>query len=47
MDYRKFYLAICRYAKMEITRGEFMIEWYFAQRCQGIKVAPSKKGATA
>jgi len=32
MDYSKFYIAIRRYAKKEITREEFCAEWNDAQR---------------
>jgi hypothetical protein len=38
MDYKKFYVAIRRYAKKRISRGEFMTDWKDAQRSQGIEV---------
>jgi hypothetical protein len=31
MDYRKFYIAIRRYAEKEITREEFCADWKYAQ----------------
>jgi hypothetical protein len=37
MEYKRFYLAIRRYAKNKITRGEFRIEWKDAQRHEGIE----------
>jgi len=37
MEYKRFYLAIRRYAKNKITRGEFWIEWSYAQRLEGIE----------
>jgi len=39
MDYKKFYIAVRRYAKRRITRGEFYTEWIDAQRRQGIKIS--------
>ena len=40
MDYKKFYVAIRRYAKKRISRSEFLTDWGDAQRSQGIKIAP-------
>jgi hypothetical protein len=31
MDYKKFYLAVRRYAKRRITRVEFLVDWAYAQ----------------
>ena len=44
MDYTNFYLAIRRYVKGKITRGEFLIDWRAAQYGQGIKAAQPKRG---
>ena len=40
MDYRKFYLAVRRYKKGRITRGEFYTEWVDAQYVNGFPIAP-------
>jgi len=42
MEYKRFYLAIRRYAKNKITRGEFWTEWDYAQRRQGIEPKKQK-----
>jgi len=52
MEYKKFYLAIRRYAKGRITREEFLVEWKDAQRQQGMEperlgLGGSKRTATA
>jgi hypothetical protein len=39
MDYKKFYLAIRRYVKGKTTRGDFLLNWEYAQRQQGIESA--------
>jgi len=39
MDYTKFYIAIRRYAKGKIIRGEFYVEWVDAQRQNGIEIS--------
>jgi hypothetical protein len=37
MEYKHFYIAIRRYVKSRITRNEFLIDWEYAQRRQGIE----------
>jgi hypothetical protein len=38
MEYKLFYLAIRRYAKRKISRGDFIDAWEYAQSQQGIKM---------
>jgi hypothetical protein len=45
MEYKKFYLAIRRYAKDKITRGDFLVEWVDAQRSQGMDTKKLKRAA--
>jgi len=45
MEYKKFYLAIRRYAKSKITRGEFLVDWKDAQRQQGIETERHGRGS--
>jgi hypothetical protein len=42
MDYKKFYIAVRRYAKGRISRGAFLIDWEYAQNSQGIKAAEQR-----
>lgn len=43
MDYKKFYIAVRRYKKGRITRGEFITDWTTAQREQGIEPKKTRK----
>jgi len=44
MDYKKFYIAIRRYAKRRISRKEFETDYSDAQYLQGIKPKKKKDG---
>ncbi|MDR0301518.1 MAG: hypothetical protein LBI04_04295 [Treponema sp.] len=44
MDYKKFYVAVRRYAKRKITRGDFLTDWKDAQRSQGIGIEKPETG---
>ena len=45
MNYAHFYRASRRYANKRITREEFMTDWEYAQRRQGIVPARAHRGA--
>jgi hypothetical protein len=47
MDYKKFYIAVRRYAKKRISRGEFVTDWKDAQRSQGMNTKKLERTATA